>query len=241
MRPEGLCTPPDIWQGISPLCACQSCHQLVGRVATSGSYAILRIGCRHLPRAPSGYGEDGVSDKPPYSCFFWAARNACTGYDARGENMDAQQLKLLAGRVRDLLAQHNHLVVHGQALDLIAALPGLRNWSEVMAFPARVADCRLSESAATRLAYRLKSRFGLDMETPALLQILDPSQAGLPELWPTGPEPGVYVTTSQDAINALTAQYSEATDGAALYAESAGLGADGAIDLGEYGDRKSVV
>lgn len=149
--------------------------------------------------------------------------------------MDAQQLKLLAGRVRDLLAQHNHLVVHGQALDLIAALPGLRNWSEVMAFPARVAECRLSESPATRLAYRLKSRFGLDIETPALLQILDPSQAVLPELWPTGPEPGVYVTASQDAINALTAQYAEATDGAALYAERAGLGADGAIDLGEHG------
>ena len=51
--------------------------------------------------------------------------------------MDIQQLKLMAGRVRGLLEQSKHTIGHNQSLDLIAALPGLRNWPEVQAFPDR--------------------------------------------------------------------------------------------------------
>jgi hypothetical protein len=61
------------------------------------------------------------------------------------------------------------------------------------------------------------------------------TQKALPQLWPTGPAPGVYVTTSQAAINALVASYQEATDGAVLFAESAASSAEGSIDLGENG------
>ena len=57
--------------------------------------------------------------------------------------MDIQQLKLLAERVRVLLQKYNHTVGYNQSLDLIAALPGLRNWPEVQAFPDRVVDCAL--------------------------------------------------------------------------------------------------
>ncbi len=41
--------------------------------------------------------------------------------------MDMPQLKLLAGRVRGLLEQRDVSVGHSEALDLVAALPGLRN------------------------------------------------------------------------------------------------------------------
>ena len=52
--------------------------------------------------------------------------------------MNVPQLKLLAGLVRGLLEQHNVPIGYSQSLDVIAALPGLRNWPEVMAFPDRV-------------------------------------------------------------------------------------------------------
>ncbi len=153
--------------------------------------------------------------------------------------MDVQQLKLLAGRLRGLLEQQNHELTHGQSLDLIAALPGLRNWPEVMAFPIRVADSELNETATSRLSHRLRSRFGVKADPLVLLQSLDPGvmseRPGLPELWPSGPAAGIYVTTSEEAIDALVRNYDDVTDGAPLYAESAGVRFDSAIDLGEHG------
>lgn len=153
--------------------------------------------------------------------------------------MDVQQLKLLAGRVRDLLAQHNLQIPHGQALDAIAALPGLRSWPEVMAFPTRVNDCELTESTASRLSRRIQNRFGLEVGAFDLLRCLNAgmpmAESDLPELWPSGPEPGIYVTTSQAAIDTLMRHYDDATDGAPLYAEKAGGLFDSSIDLGEYG------
>jgi hypothetical protein len=38
----------------------------------------------------------------------------CTGYIAQEKAMDIQQLKLLAGRVRDLLQQSSHSIGHSQ-------------------------------------------------------------------------------------------------------------------------------
>lgn len=153
--------------------------------------------------------------------------------------MDLQQLQLLAGRMRALLQQSNHTIGHNQSLDLIAALPGLRNWPEVRAFPDRVTACELDESSAGRLAFRVKRKVGLDISALDILADLSLSDARgrtpLPEIWPSGPDPGVYVTTSQDAINALLARYEEATDGAIVYAERAGNHWDGSIDLGEGG------
>jgi hypothetical protein len=155
--------------------------------------------------------------------------------------MDVPQLKLLAGLVRGLLEQHNVPIGHSQSLDLIAALPGLRNWPEVNAFPDRVAACELNGSAASRLAHRLRSKHNLDLTARQVAAALSPPgsarEAGAtpPQIWPTGPAPGVYVTTSQDAINALLRQYEEATDGELVYAESAASDWEGAIDLGEWG------
>jgi hypothetical protein len=171
--------------------------------------------------------------------FYGRPRKACTGNIAQEKTMDIQQLKLLAERVRDLLQQSNHPVGHSQSLDLVAALPGLRNWPEVQAFPDRVAACELDAASTSRLAFRLKKKFDLELSPQAMLAAVSPPEAAkptrAPKIWPTGPKPGVYVTTSENAINALLERYEEATDGALVYAERAGNHWDGSIDLGEYG------
>jgi len=155
--------------------------------------------------------------------------------------MDVPQLKLLAGLVRGLLEQHNVPVGHSQSLDLIAALPGLRNWPEVNAFPDRVAACVLDAASASRLAFRLKSKHALEYSPQGLVEALSPPTASravaarAPVVWPSGPMPGVYVTTAQEAINALLERYEEATDGELVYAEAAGSHWAGSIDLGDYG------
>jgi hypothetical protein len=155
--------------------------------------------------------------------------------------MDIPQLKLLAGRVRGLLDQHDVAIGHSQALDLIAALPGLRNWPEVGAFPDRVATCELTSTTAARLAHRLRSKHGVEFSPQSLVDALTPPDAPklsgriAPTIWPSGPAPGVYVTTSQAAIDALLQRYDDATDGELVYAEDAGSGWEGAIDLGEHG------
>jgi hypothetical protein len=153
--------------------------------------------------------------------------------------MEIPQLKLLAGRVRGLLQQSSAIIGHSQALDLVAALPGLRNWPEVAAFPDRVAACELDATSAGRLAFRVKKQFALELSPKDLLSALTPVAPGEPQaalqIWPAGPSAGVYVTTSESAINALLMRYEEATDGGLVYAERAGNGWDGSIDLGEYG------
>jgi len=70
-----------------------------------------------------------------------------------------------------------------------------------------------------------------------LLEALSPSGAvvtrGAPHIWPAGPVPGVYVTTSQAAIDAPLEAYEGATDGALIYAERAGNRWGGNILQGE--------
>lgn len=153
--------------------------------------------------------------------------------------MDIQQLKLLAGRVRGLLEQSQHSIGHNQSLDLIAALPGLRNWPEVQAFPDRVAACKLDQDSASRLVFRLKRKFDLEFSPQSMLAALNPpgtrNEPLAPQIWPAGPGPGVYITDSQEAIDALLESYEEATDGALVYAERAGNHWEGSIDLGEGG------
>lgn len=153
--------------------------------------------------------------------------------------MDTQQLKLLAGRVRTLLAEAHHPIGHSEALDLIAALPGLRNWPEVQAFPNRITSCQLDLTTTARLSFRLKKKFQLDMPAQEVLHALSTPTAessdDLPQIWPTGPAPGVYVTTSREAIQALLQSYEDATDGEVAYVEDAARGWEGGIYLGDDG------
>ena len=53
--------------------------------------------------------------------------------------MDLQQLKLLVGSIRPFLQQANIHIGHNESLDIAAALPGLRDWPEVSAFPVKTA------------------------------------------------------------------------------------------------------
>ncbi|MCY0852990.1 hypothetical protein [Cupriavidus sp. D39] len=99
--------------------------------------------------------------------------------------MDTQQLKLLAGLVRGLLQPSHPSLGHGQSLDLIAALPGLRNWPEVLAFPDRVAATELDTTSTSRLAFRLKKRFAVDMSPQELLEALSPPALSSPGAHPT--------------------------------------------------------
>lgn len=155
--------------------------------------------------------------------------------------MDVPQLKLLAGLARGLLEQHNVSIGHAQSLELISALPGLRNWSEVMSFPDRVATCELNLDSAARLSNRLRRKHDLEFNPNELIRALSPPEPGkvaaasLPLIWPTGPKPGVYITTEPVAIRNLLLKYEDASDGAVVYAERAADDWDGSIDLGEYG------
>ena len=89
--------------------------------------------------------------------------------------------------------------------------------------------------SADRLAKRIAKLHALNLPCDELRQALEPSVASALNVWPDGPVPGVYVTTSQEAIDAAIAKYEAATDGALLYTENAGRSSDATIDLGEYG------
>jgi len=155
--------------------------------------------------------------------------------------MDTPQLKLLAGLVRALLEQRDVTVSHAQSLEVVSALPGLRNWSEVQAFPDRVANCEMDAASTGRLSFRLRKKYNVEVSSDELLRALSPPATGaegratLPRIWPTGPSHGVYLATTTESIAALLAAYEDATDGEVVYAEEAGAGHDGAIELGEWG------
>lgn len=90
--------------------------------------------------------------------------------------MDTEQLKVLAQRLRAYLEKHQIQLKHGQALDLVAALLGLRHWPEVDAFPARVAAVQVDETSAGRLSRRLTKVHGVALTPAQLLRILKPSR-----------------------------------------------------------------
>jgi len=201
----------------------------------------VRLGSRRLPHAPDvGHDEDGSNaDLTLVHCFPRAARNACIGQIALERAMDISQLKLLAARVRNLLQQSECIIGHNQSLDVIAALPGLRNWPEVQAFHDRVSACELDEVSIGRLSFRLRKKFEIELPPKVLFAALRPQDAEqprkAPQIWPTGPAPGVYVTTSQSAIDALLECFEDASDGSPVYSERAGSRWRGSIDLSDGG------
>lgn len=153
--------------------------------------------------------------------------------------METLQLKTLASCIRAMLKQSSCLLGHNQSLDLIAAIPGLRNWPEVQSFPQRVTAARLDLAAVTRLTYRIHKQFGVDLAPDDVLATLRPhvgdTSDDVLDIWPAGPAAGVYLTTSRSAIAALLDRYDDATDGSIVYAESVARNHHSAIYLDEGG------
>lgn len=173
---------------------------------------------------------------PPYPCLIpWAVRNACTGLTPDGDHHGYLDPQGFAERLRAHLEHHNLILKHGQALDLIAAIPGLRNWPEVNAFPERVAVAKWDDHSAHRLVKRIAKAHSLILSADELGRALTPSDTNALAIWPDGPVAGLYITTSQAAVDAAMAQYETASHGALIYAEAAGGASDAAIDLGDNG------
>jgi hypothetical protein len=86
--------------------------------------------------------------------------------------MDVEFLKVLANRVRLLLAQQKIAISRGQALDLAAALPGRRIWPEVQAFSSELGPIQLDLAAARRLSKRLLDKHSQRWEPTLLLRAL---------------------------------------------------------------------
>lgn len=161
--------------------------------------------------------------------------------------MDIAQLKLLASRVRALLAEHNVTVGHNQSLELVTALSGLQNWAQLNSFPERVKASEITQSSLSRLATRIERKHNIWLSPVVLRQALEaaPGQTGYgtaslspsaPEVWPAGPARGVYVTTSREALDALLERYDQASDGSLAFAEAtADMQGENVIELGEFG------
>lgn len=137
--------------------------------------------------------------------------------------MEINDLRQLSGDLRrTLLAKHGLQLRHGVALDLIAALAGLRNWPEVQAMPEQVASAALDSRAAQRLAHRIKQQFDLEIPAQWLLthfNIVPVARCGTEPtaVWPRGPGPGVYISTRQELTESFMVAYQQATEGLPAY------------------------
>lgn len=152
--------------------------------------------------------------------------------------MDLEQLRLRAAPLRQFLAERNFPLSHNQALDLLAAAPGLRTWPEVNAFRERVAAESLSLRAATRVAKRIASKGGPTIDETELLRLLE-SGAATPGVglvvWPDGAPRGIYVTSDGDAATEAIRRYSEESGEALFFTSGLDFFEGNAIELGETG------
>jgi hypothetical protein len=162
--------------------------------------------------------------------------------------MDASHLHFVAGRVCDWLAFKYHVTLKlGHALDCVAAIPGLRNWPEVQAFPERIAQLTnedFGRAGCDRLQERIKSKTGIEVKALDPLHFQDLGNLltetwyhPMPtaDLWPDGPPNGVYLTQSKDSAKAAIARFEEAYPDTVMYAEDPEFHGDGVVALGENG------
>jgi hypothetical protein len=154
-----------------------------------------------------------------------------------GAHMDSSQLKALAARLKSFLNSKGDRIRHNQALELISAIPGMRSWSEVVAFPARVAHVQVDDLAAHRLLMRIEQKRRVRVELLEILDVIDPVPAMDWDLavWPDGPQPGIYVCTNQSAVEKTIGLFTANAPGSLIFCESFGCDADVAIDLGDSG------
>lgn len=123
--------------------------------------------------------------------------------------MDISTLKVFAQRLRAYLQQHTISVQHGQALDLVAAVPGLRNWPEVIAFPDRVAEASCDDGACQRLASRVAARYSKIFSAQDLQKALE---TPLPEKPRTTAVKRPILTNEPEPLNGKVLKYVEVNE-----------------------------
>lgn len=123
--------------------------------------------------------------------------------------MDTSTLKVFAQRLRSHLHQSGAFLQHGQALDLVAALAGLRNWPEVNAFPTRVAAVSCDNEACQRLAARIASRYGKTLSVEELQQVLE---TPLPDKPRKSAKAQDTLTTASDPVGGKVLKYVEVNE-----------------------------
>lgn len=85
--------------------------------------------------------------------------------------MDESSLKQLAKRLHAALQpQLGPAFKHSHALDLIAALPGLRDWKEARARKDTLAQTKLTIESVTRVCRRLAERYDQRLDPQRLLE-----------------------------------------------------------------------
>lgn len=154
--------------------------------------------------------------------------------------MELQHLRALATEVRSLLHEDANVVIgHNQSLDLIATLPGLRNWPEVMAFPERVGACVVDDKSLARLSKRTRAVYGFEPPAGFFSKILRPLRSPSPRerlhVDSEGAIPGVYFTTSKSAIDTLIVRHRVDSDGALIYGAHFVSDQECCISIGEDG------
>ena len=75
--------------------------------------------------------------------------------------MEIGDFKHFARRLREHLKSHGRELSHGESLDVVAAISGLRNWPEVVAFPHRVAASAIDADSLARVANRIAEQYGI--------------------------------------------------------------------------------
>lgn len=149
--------------------------------------------------------------------------------------MEIEHLRQLAAPLREKLARHQRVLKHGHALDLLAAIAGLRNWPEVNAFPQRLAATHLDDAAAERLRSRIATKLGVDLPVDEVEELLHAQGTPPPDLWPSGPKPGIYVCTEAAHAVAAVRRYLAGTGDALFYTDDVCWDSDSAMQIGEHG------
>lgn len=152
--------------------------------------------------------------------------------------MDLEQLRLCVGPLRRLLDERHFPLTHNQTLEILAAVPGLRNWSEANAFPEKVASAKLDQRAAARLARRITSQGGPTIPEDELLKLLRPDAVVTGQVlavWPEGPPPGIYVAADEDSASAAVRRYIEASGDAHFFTNGLRIDEGNEIELADNG------
>lgn len=91
--------------------------------------------------------------------------------------MDITQFKQLAKQLHSFLKpQLGPAFKLGQAQELMATLPGLRSWSEVLAFQSKLEAVTLDERSLSRLASRVEEQYMAKVSPEGLHDALVPSE-----------------------------------------------------------------